>query len=510
MSLGSKKILFPTGALLIAGIGWAGVTVVQHAAMAQVPDPLIRGMSQRTSIDQYLAQIVGGLRAVDRMGDGLDVDDIKFLTERTAARTRANAIGQGLAQDFNGDFKVTRAELERAYSGDGNTLDEPEAEIRRKRRVESDLARFDGNGDNIITLQEMAAASTNDNRPDRQLEELLALDPNDDGKLTAKELRAMAEQAFNRVDIDQDGQLSNAEYAIISDRIRDIRTTQMAPVCKLPPVPRGAKLLVYGGYEGDAISSVAIGGPDNETNLIDVLIEPGSQPLYIVLTSYESMVWRFRGATSRVTNVVLSSSKSVRGRVPAAGAVGLPSNKVAIASRGCLGNFHSTENSTSREALAPLRATLKQEPDSVFGSYTAQRISLPSGRVTSANAGETKMPAGFDKAIWLRAIRYWPAGLVTVDPQQVVSATRAEKYIVLPSQMGLAQLAGSGAITELSANRYRVVRPIAHMPPGMGGSHSVTLVFAKGVPVPPGDPVHSCIIREESAQSEGARCPRGN
>ena len=31
--------------------------------------------------------------------------------------------------------------------------------------------------------------------------------------------------------------------------------------------------MAFGAYEGDSISSVAVGGPDQETNLIDVTIE---------------------------------------------------------------------------------------------------------------------------------------------------------------------------------------------------------------------------------------------
>lgn len=509
MPLGSKKILLPAAAVLIAGTGWAGVKIMQHAAIAQVPDPLIRVMNQRASIDQYLAQIIGGLRAADRNGDGLDADDIKFINDRATAQARARMIGQGLAQDFDGDFRVTRAELEWAFSGDGNRWRDQDAAGARKRRVESALTQSDADGDGVITLQEMAAASTRDYRPDRQLEELLALDPNGDGKLTAKELRAMAQDAFNRVDTDEDGELSDAEYAPVADRVRDIRAIQMAPACKLPPLPKGAKLVLYGGYEGDAISSVAVGGPDNETNLIDVEIEPGSPPLYVVLTSYESMVWRFRGATSRVANVVISSAKSGPGGIAAAGVTGVPSSKVSFGSTGCPGNFHSTENSATRQATASIRAALNRQPDAIFGSYSAQRISLPSGRVVRADDSETKMPAGFNASLWREATRYWPAGLVDVTPQQVVSKARVERYKVLPSQMGLAQLAGSGAITTISSDRFRVNRPIAHMPPGMGGAHSVTLIFGKGVPVPPGDPVHSCIMREDGGQSDGVRCRRG-
>lgn len=95
-----------------------------------------------------------------------------------------------------------------------------------------------------------------------------------------------------------------------------------------------------------------------------------------------------------------------------------------------------------------------------------------------------------------------------VNPRQVVADTRVDPYKVLPCQMGLSQLIGAGAI-ELTASRaFHIVKPIAHMPPSMGGAHSVKLIVAKGVPVPPGSPVHSCVVLEEesAATSSGPGC----
>lgn len=43
--------------------------------------------------------------------------------------------------------------------------------------------------------------------------------------------------------------------------------------CQLPPVPKGAQLVAFGAYEGQAVSSAVIGNQDVETNLIDVTVE---------------------------------------------------------------------------------------------------------------------------------------------------------------------------------------------------------------------------------------------
>jgi hypothetical protein len=76
--------------------------------------------------------------------------------------------------------------------------------------------------------------------------------------------------------------------------------------------------------------------------------------------------------------------------------------------------------------------------------------------------------------------------------------------------MGIAQLIGAGAIEPLGGDEYRLMRAIPHLPPGMAGGHSVTLILAEGVPRPPGDSGHSCIIDEaQEPQFRANRtCPR--
>ncbi len=74
--------------------------------------------------------------------------------------------------------------------------------------------------------------------------------------------------------------------------------------------------------------------------------------------------------------------------------------------------------------------------------------------------------------------------------------------------MGLSQLIGSGHVERTASGAFRIVKPITHMPPSMGGAHSVKLIVAKGVPVPPGSPGHSCVILEETgvATAGGPHC----
>jgi Ca2+-binding EF-hand superfamily protein len=519
----AKWVISSTVAL--AAVSGIGIATKQPPRGQDLPNVLIEPLREGAAIEQYVARLVGMLRNVDPAGDGLDRNDIALERDQQRAGARANVISQVLRSDLDGDFKVTRRELEQSFRT---------SEPYRSKQVEAQLANFDSNGDGIIMLSEATASI--EPRVNTQLDGLLALDPNGDGRLTAEELTLKAQSTFKKVDKDDDGRISSEEYAVIAYRIPEIRMIRSAPACALPPVPKGAKLIVFGGYEGDTISSAVVGGPDQETNLIDVTIEQGTSPLYLVLTSYESMIWRFSGATNRVVRVVVSSAATARpvltvdkplpaqhaepssrreapimpwrqqfqNKISASGVIGLPARKVTITNSGCPQHFYKPE--VAALALASVRESFGREPDAVFGSYSSQRVSLPSGGLTEADRKMTSPPAGFDAGMWQEAVRFWPGGLAQIDYRKVIVATSVEPYKVLPSQMGLAQLVGSGAAKQISRNTFRITQPIAHMPPSMGGAHSATLIFAKGVTLPPGDPVHSCIVLEDGGKPTGARC----
>jgi hypothetical protein len=481
-----------------------------------LPYILLANLHVGTTVEQYVAQLAASLRQADPAGGGLDKGDIAIARARTAARARASTVSEVLSYDLNGDLQVTIEEVQRASPGDASNA---------RRTAERLFDRFDADGDGRITVKEAAAGAlpSSDN-----LDELLAFDPNHDGHLTAVELRDQAERAFGQVDRDGDGGISAEEYAAVAARVRDAQIARSAQACALPPVAAGTRLVAYGSYEADSLSSTAVGGPDQETNLLDVMVEPGQEPLYLVLSSYESMVWRLSGATDRVQRVVVSSfhtdrraPRSTQGRrtgdvtpagpdgasgISAAGVVGVAPERVTITGRDCPGYFDSATGSKAIMVRGQLKRSLGREPDALFGSYSAQRASLPSGAVTRAPREGPPAPAGFDPAGWREAVRYWPGGLQTVDPAKIVAQVRVAPYQVLPSQMGLAQLVGSGAATAEGGGVFRIIRPIKHMPPSMGGAHSAKLVFARGVPVPPGDPVHSCIVQEGNTAEVNAPC----
>jgi hypothetical protein len=267
--------------------------------------------------------------------------------------------------------------------------------------------------------------------------------------------------------------------------------------CTMPPTTPDTQVVAFGVYESQAMSSVSVGGMDHETGIIDVEIEPGDRPLYLILSSYDPMIWRFSGATQRVSRVALSTTARTSAGTPMAGAMGLDKDRLgAVQGKGCFGSFSTAGE--GRQVRAMSYAILGREPEVLGGAYDVTAVRLPSGRAAKA-MGAPPRPDGFDLNLWRDAVRYSPGGLITVDPAQVIALGEAKPYDILPNQMGLSQLIGAGAMREHDGY-FEITRSIAHYPAELTGAHSVVFKMAEGVSRPSGDPGHSCIIGDSPSR----------
>lgn len=487
--------------IIMAGFAYSFIGNATPAAKAQstptseIPAVLLERLVANRTYEQYVSELVGRVRQNDRNGDGLDLDDAKFLAAERAARDRASTIAEVLRKDYDGDQRVTLGELEWSlHSQNLNSRDE----------VKEMLERFDSDRNDNITVAEIVA-TTWKRADSERLGALVGLDPSGDGKLKPIELRVLAQTAFERVDRDGDGEISKPEFAVIAAQQKEASLQLNAVTCALPPVPASAKLIAYGG-QPQALSSVAIGGLNKVTGLIDVTIEPGEAPLYLVMTSHGSTLWRFSGATGRVTHVVLSSVTGSAGAVSASGAIGLPATKVNVSRTGCPEPFRTMDASQLGKARASVQMSLGRAPDLMLAHPGVQQLSLPSGEVVVADERQTMPPPGFDPEMWIQAARDWEAGVAVVDPRQVVAKAPIDKYVVYPDKVGLSQLIGGGALVKLGPDKYRLIKPIPLLPPHMSGGQSVTFVIAQGIPVPTGDPGYSCLISEETGKPLSRNC----
>ncbi|SEH11489.1 Ca2+-binding protein, EF-hand superfamily [Sphingopyxis sp. YR583] len=484
-----------TGVAILMASNAMNPVQAQPVEIDGLPAVLLDRLGSGRTYEQYVSELVNRVRQSDRNGDGLDADDVAFVAAERTARDRAGAISEVLRKDYDGDQRVTLAELNRGIRNRNPNGRDEAAEL---------LRRFDSDHDDAITIAEVVA-TTWDRGDGERLAALVALDPNRDGKLAPIEMRLLAQAAFERIDSDGDGEISKAEFTVIAAQHKKANFELNAVACPLPPVPAKAQLIVYGG-RAQALSSVAIGDRDTVTGLINVEIEPGSTPLYLVLTSHDSTLWRFSGATDRVVHAVLSSVTASAGAISASGALGLPASKLTISRAGCPEPLRTMEEYQAGKTRAAVKASLGRTPDLMLAHPQVQQLSLPSGQVVVADERQAKVPLGFDSERWILAARDWEAGVAFVNPRQVVAKAPVEKYLVYPDEVGLSQLIGEGALIKVGLDRYRIVRPIPHLPSYMSGGQSVTLIVAQGVPVPAGDPGYSCIMSEETGKPLSRNC----
>lgn len=265
----------------------------------------------------------------------------------------------------------------------------------------------------------------------------------------------------------------------------------------------------------DYVSDVALLDRNRDTDVVNIVIEPGAERLYLVLISTNPRIWTFSGATERVRHAALIANVTQSDFAnPPVGAVGLPAARVST---------HFSCASAPQAVFAPdhpysihYAAALNQAlgrpevsapPQSSLSNH-ARFVRLPSGRIEPAPEVEPPAPRGFDPIEWREVVRFFDrGGLVDIDAARVVGAPALD-YDVLPFEYGLAQLVARGALRRTPDSQpgqpvYRVVRAIPHIPAGLYGAHSVTFEIEPGVPPPSGDLAHSCMIILATGEERG-------
>lgn len=458
----------------------------------------------RRGVEQAQEQAVKQLFSMAPNGE-LTRDMAKTIDQRFEATRRVGVVSVILTNDLDGDGGVSNAEIDRVRA----VLSGHE-----RSQLETTLLKVDTDMDGNLSAAEIAAW----------------------GEIAVVELRARGGRArlqgksFMVFDADGDG------VVVVDDILKTIervakevppiaspKQRERAGLCELPK-PSSEALPVYiGGYEGAAISTVAVAGLDRETSFATLEIEEGEEPIYLVVSVFDAMVLHVTGATERVERLV---GRSHRGM----GVVGLPEEVVDLISlSNCdLPAAHQLNSSEGIKAKSLLTAKLSREVQ-MIGRYDLGRISLPSGDserpkksrkatgglvIQKGNRRFQMTEDGVEEidqahtlsAHHLRLYRFYPDGIASVMPEDVLTSGKAEAYDVLPQQAGLIQLLDSGALSILSDGTYSIDKPIARFPAGLNGGHSVEFVLRRGVPMPAGSPGHSSVLIEETGECLGSRC----
>jgi hypothetical protein len=290
----------------------------------------------------------------------------------------------------------------------------------------------------------------------------------------------------------RDGMKARTLFFLVWPTLALASSAQAAEDCVLPPVSADTEIVLLGTYEAHAQSSVTLGLQDNEVRAGTIVVAPGDRPLALIVSTYDPTIWQIRGAVRRVAWVVATSfntapnSSSREKGPPLAGVTGLPADRVRFLVRSdCLRYWGEQRDKT--EAIAFVTRELGRAPDVIAYNYAVSGFGVPGGEI-------------LDKPYGVNVDGLAGQGtVVTIDPMDVVGSQTPISYETLPGGDGLRQLVKSGALVPLKTGEFRVTRKI-RFPAGLYGAGLAKFWLAKGVPVPDGDPGHSCVMSEETGK----------
>jgi len=493
--------------------------------------------------------------------------DIELHTQLETVHVRAFGLHFVMRFDLDGDAAVTADEIRRAMRYEQRFQPALPGATPPEKLIEDTVRRImalDTDTDGKVSVSEASKYSEPGllriglGPQSARAREALAVVGGSKREITLADYQAAGAALFRKIDSDGDGALSQQELAeyrqrpdtpegaaliaaaeIVQKRQRELdaavrKQQQEAEAaregCAMPKASEKAKVIIISAYETEALSSVMLGSQDAVVRAGRVVVEPGPAPLYIVIPTFSATIWQFSGAVERVERVVMSSlvsgppNGSKVQLPPLVGATGIASERLGFLARSdCLRYFHQIPSSDSVETITAVRNATGKEPEVVAAKYSVSGFAVPSGKIETLK-DERPQPLIIQKSqgtlniigdssnVIIQAgpsrardelYRSFPGGVIDIDPRSVVANVSVAAYEVLPSQAGLVQLLGTGALTQNSSSEY-VVRKKIRFPAGVDGA--MTFVIRKGTPYPDGESGSACVIMEETGESKGWAC----
>jgi len=432
-------------------------------------------------------------------------DHIELISKRQKAIIRGQMIGNLLELDLDGDNRVSIDELKAIADGEGtkwlHKLD---------RNLPYSVA--DKNEDGYISMTEMQLFvrlyTIDRSKSTRELlkHSLMAFDKNKDDILTRSEI----ESFFDDYISEEDKQISSVQKHFTQSGHHKKSSNELDQACRPAVFPnKSDQIILLRTYGGTAYSSVAVANLDDDTDVARLKIEPGTTPVYIIVTATRSTIWSIEGEVDRVAGFV-----STAGRWGNTGVVGLDESIVQFIPHKCAGALGTSSSIKSLQMQRRFERIF--ERDVALG--TQNDISFIKGKAfyndedltresTVIENGQSFITADNGIKFSIRTpknihrpnlYQFKPNGLAIVPIEKVVSLKPVNEYDIYPAEAGLIQLLNSGHLKHLENGTYYIHETFPRYPAGLGGSHAVDFILGKGVKNPDGSPGHSDVLSEET------------
>lgn len=461
------------------------------------------------------------LRAFDKHAqDGVvRAEQVHLLTTQYEAKIRGKMIGDILKLDLDGDNHLSPSEF--GAINDRKSTMWMSALDRKLPYTDADT-----NKDGSLSLKEMQQFSreyAQDRSPSRSRQEALyfmAFDTDKNGSLTRAELENYMDDR-----IGETAKLNRRSSPTLKYSKAD-REVDLDSTCRPKALPkRSDKIVLMSGYEGTAYSSVAVTSFDDDTEVTRVKIEPGKTPLYIIASTYTSMLWSIEGDTDRVAGFIATTAR--KPGFAGAGVVGLDKKKVQFIPYQCVGYFKEPRSSKAIVAQRRFERILERDIDHLITGYKLDFVGIPSGKMQTkadrkantreaAQKGKTHILANNGIKFGIKGqsknasktslFRFTEDGLAIVPKRKVVSPGKVSTYDVYPQHAGILQLLDSGHLEAIDRRTFYIKKTFPRYPAGLGGGHAVKFILGKGVRSPKGSPGHSSVLSEETGKCLIGRC----
>lgn len=437
--------------------------------------------------------------------------------------------------DLDQNHSISSAEVIQALAAWREKLAGEEGVEEYSRAVFRHLMSYDKDKDKAISAAEMleipfetdlsrfVSAGT---ESAAYFEELLKLDPNGDGKLTAQELESLARGAFRAADADGDGHLSSAETNFLQAQ-KEYELPFDSP-CRMPAPEPDARIVFIATQSAYGLSRHTVAGPHADTGVAQIEIMPDAGKIHVVVSADKPLIWVFKGDTSLVSGLSVFGDVAPRQDKVQAGVTGIPARKISFASSiHCLkGNFGAfgIDNSGLPN---PLVKILGHEEEIAGHNARLRRARIARSSISFEAAPDCTVmkifdppiPEGFDPDTWFNAATVGhDRRLYDLSGMEIVSPLPVEKYLVLPGWAGIAKLVHDGVIVREGThewqaslcNRANTLGPMMARPIQAGGIYKIVkdipyfpametpsphYVLARGIKLPGGYP-NSCVTEE--------------